>query len=109
MNSLTEQRCTPFNKGMAALDRARSEQLLAQLDGWSMDAQGQCIERCFRFQDFYQTMAFVNAVAFIAQREDHHPDMHVGYRECRVRYTTHMVNGLSANDFICAPHVDALL
>ena len=66
------------------------------------------IERTFTFADFHATMAFVNAVAWMAHREDHHPDLTVGYNRCRVEYSTHAIGGLSENDFICAAKVDAL-
>ena len=66
------------------------------------------LEKTFRFPDFHRTMAFVNAVAWLAHREDHHPDMNVGYNRCRVDYATHAIGGLSENDFICAAKVDAL-
>ena len=65
-------------------------------------ADGTAILREFRFHDFYRTMSFVNALAHIANIEDHHPDLEVGYNYCRVRYTTHAIGGLSENDFICA-------
>jgi 4a-hydroxytetrahydrobiopterin dehydratase len=64
--------------------------------------------REFRFRDFYRTMSFVNAIAHIANIENHHPDLEVGYGVCRVRYTTHAIGGLSENDFICAALVDAV-
>jgi 4a-hydroxytetrahydrobiopterin dehydratase len=63
----------------------------------------------FQFKNYYETMAFVNAVAWVAHREDHHPDLEVGYNKCTVRYSTHSVGGLSENDFICAAKVDSLL
>ncbi|EGQ63942.1 pterin-4-alpha-carbinolamine dehydratase, partial [Acidithiobacillus sp. GGI-221] len=63
----------------------------------------------FRFKNFYETMAFVNAVAWISHREDHHPDLELGYNRCVVHYSTHAIGGLSENDFICAARVDALL
>ena len=66
------------------------------------------LSREFEFGDFHQTMAFVNAVAYIAHAEDHHPDLHVGWGHCIVRYTTHAIDGLSENDFICAALIDAL-
>jgi pterin-4a-carbinolamine dehydratase len=66
------------------------------------------LERTWKFTDFHRTMAFVNAVAWIAHVEDHHPDLEVGYNRCRMRYTTHAIGGLSENDFICAAKVDAL-
>jgi 4a-hydroxytetrahydrobiopterin dehydratase len=67
------------------------------------------IERTFTFKNYYETMAFVNAVAFISHQEDHHPDMEVGYKTCKVRYFTHSIKGLSENDFICAAKVDKLI
>jgi 4a-hydroxytetrahydrobiopterin dehydratase len=70
---------------------------------------GQAIRREFRFKNFYETMAFVNAVAWISHREDHHPDLELGYNRCVVHYSTHAISGLSENDFICAARVDALL
>ena len=81
--------------------------LLKSLDGWAL-SEG-AIAREFKFKNFYKTMAFVNAVAFIANKEDHHPDMEVGYNKCRVKYSTHSVGGLSGNDFICAAKVDQLM
>ena len=80
--------------------------LLQQLDGWAY-REG-AITKAFRFTDYAQTMAFVNAVAWISQRADHHPDLHVGYDTCRVDYRTHAIDGISENDFICAARVDAL-
>jgi 4a-hydroxytetrahydrobiopterin dehydratase len=70
---------------------------------------GQAIRREFRFKNFYETMAFVNAVAWISHREDHHPELELGYNRCVVHYSTHAIGGLSENDFICAARVDALL
>jgi 4a-hydroxytetrahydrobiopterin dehydratase len=82
------------------------EQLLAQLKGWQFS--GGVITKTYDFKNYYQTMAFVNAVAWLAHREDHHPDMTAGYNRCRVDYSTHAVGGLSENDFICAAKIDAL-
>lgn len=76
---------------------------------WSIDDSGEAISRTVRFSNYYQTMAFVNALAWIAHAEDHHPDLEVGYNRCLVRYSTHAVGGLSENDFICAAKIDALL
>jgi 4a-hydroxytetrahydrobiopterin dehydratase len=67
------------------------------------------LQRRFQFSDFHQTMAFVNAVAAIAHREDHHPDLSVGYGHCIVAYSTHSVGSLSIKDFACAAKVDAVL
>ncbi|MDP3796514.1 MAG: 4a-hydroxytetrahydrobiopterin dehydratase [Polaromonas sp.] len=67
------------------------------------------LEKTFSFRNYYETMAFVNALAFIAHAEDHHPDLAVSYSKCTVRFNTHDVNGISASDFFCASKVDALL
>jgi 4a-hydroxytetrahydrobiopterin dehydratase len=82
------------------------DELLSVLGGWTRD--GDAIARTFRFANFDQTMDFVNAVAGISRRADHHPDLFVGYDQCKVTYTTHSVKGLSQRDFDCAAKVDAL-
>ena len=66
------------------------------------------IAKSYRFKNYFETMAFVNAAAWVSHREDHHPDMLVGYNQCRVSYVTHAIGGLSENDFICAAKLDAL-
>src|ERR1041384_6445252 len=81
---------------------------LASLAGWE-SLGGKEFAKTFAFQNYYETMAFVNATAWISHREDHHPDLEVGYNKCRVRYSTHSVGGLSENDLICAAKVEALL
>jgi len=84
---------------------------LASSPGWTLTGDGPdvAIEKAFAFADYHQTMAFVNAVAFIAHRQDHHPDLSVHYNRCVVRYRTHDVQGLSETDFACAAMVDNLL
>ena len=67
------------------------------------------LEKSFRFKDFHHSIGFVNAVAFIANAENHHPDLTVSFSQCTVRFNTRDVNGISANDFLCASKVDALL
>ena len=95
---------------MPALDRTQAQTLLNQIDsGWELSEDGLQIARTFRFKSYYKTISFVNAVAWIANNEDHHPDMEVGYSRCVVRYTTHAIKGLSDNDFICAAKIDALV
>ena len=91
---------------MSPLKAQEIENLLRQLDGWEHESDR--ITKTYVFQNYYQTMAFVNAVAWLSHREDHHPDLKVGYRQCRVEYKTHAIGGLSENDFICAAKVDAL-
>ena len=79
---------------------------MEQLYGWEILEK--TIRKDFHFKNYYQTTAFVNAVAWISHREDHHPDLTMGYNNCRVEYTTHAIGGLSENDFICAAKVDTL-
>ena len=84
-------------------------QLLAQISSeWALTDNARAIRREFRFRDFYRTMSFVNALAHIANIEDHHPDLEVGYNYCRVTYTTHAIGGLSENDFVCAAKADLI-
>ncbi len=91
------------------LENDEAIELMAKLHpDWSMNADGLAIRREFRFSNYYRTIAFVNAVAWVVHREDHHPDLEVGYNRCRVSFSTHSVEGLSVNDFICAARIDAL-
>ena len=101
---LLERHCT---HGAPALDPDAIRALLAQLPGWQAD--GGAIVRDYAFADYRATIAFVNAVATMAETENHHPDMMVGWRRCKLAYTTHSAGGaLSANDFICAAKADSL-
>ena len=110
MSELTSKHCKPCEGGVKPLDGGEARALKAKLHpDWSLNEPGTEISRTFRFKNYYQTMAFVNAVAWIAHQEDHHPDLEVGYSRCRVRYSTHAIGGLSENDFICAAKLDALL
>lgn len=105
-NDLAVRKCKPCEGGVAPLKQDEVSRLLAQLKGWEL-ASGR-IAKTYAFQNYYETMAFVNAAAWVSHREDHHPDMLVGYNNCRVEYVTHAINGLSDNDFICAAKLDAL-
>jgi 4a-hydroxytetrahydrobiopterin dehydratase len=89
-----------------SLSSAEVTKLMQQLEGW--DLFDRLIGKVYNFTNYYQTMAFVNAVAWISHREDHHPDIILSYNKCRVEYTTHAVGGLSENDFICAAKIDVL-
>ena len=84
---------------------------LAKIDNWKLVGDGPtvAIEKTFTFANYFETMAFVNAVAFIAHVQDHHPDMSVHYNRCVVRFNTHDVGGLSISDFDCAAQVDTLV
>jgi len=105
---LAEQRCLPQDGG-TALTPYEVKVHLAMLSGWSLATDAAAIEKSFRFADWHETIAFVNALAWIAQREDHHPQLAVGFDACAVRLDTHAVGGLSINDFICAAKFDALV
>ncbi|HET7730265.1 MAG TPA: 4a-hydroxytetrahydrobiopterin dehydratase [Usitatibacter sp.] len=106
MNELARKKCAPCEGGVAPLDSEQVRLFLKGLQGWSRE--GAAIAKTFRFADHFETMAFVNAVAWISHRENHHPDMVVGYDRCVVSYVTHAIDGLSENDFICAAKIDAL-
>ena len=103
---LTQKKCKPCEGGVAPLSPAEISELIKALDAWQYT--NGVIGKTYSFKDYYATMAFVNAVAWVAHREDHHPDMQVGYNKCRVEYSTHAISGLSENDFICAAKIDAL-
>lgn len=109
MADLKEQRCKPCEGGVAPLDRRAAENYLRQIPGWALNPDGTEISRSFSFKNYYETMAFANAVAWVAHREDHHPDMELSYKRCFVRYSTHAVKGLSTNDFICAAKVNDVI
>ena len=106
---LVDKKCQPCEGGVAPLTRAEADALRAQLHAdWRIADDAKSLKRSFKFKDFYRTMSFVNAVAHIANREDHHPDLEVGYDYCRATFATHSIGGLSHNDFICAAKVDQL-
>ena len=109
MTSLQDQHCKPCEGGVEPLNKKDAQALLGKIDpSWSLTADGTAIMREFSFNNFYKTMAFVNAIAFIANGQGHHPDLEVGYGRCHVTYTTHAIDGLSDNDFICAARIDGL-
>lgn len=109
MNScdIANKHCQPCEGGVPPLDEAASQALLEKLSGWVL--QGKKLEKSFAFKNYYETMAFVNALAWVSHREDHHPDLAVGYNKCHVSYWTHAIGGLSENDFICAAKIERLL
>lgn len=109
MRKLTDRKCEPCEGGVMPIDREQAVKMMTELDdAWMLDDDGVAIEREFRFSSFSRTMSFVNAVAFVATNEDHHPEVTFSYAFCRVRYLTHAIGGLSDNDFICAAKTDAL-
>jgi 4a-hydroxytetrahydrobiopterin dehydratase len=106
METLARKRCKPCEGGVAPYNEQQARNMLAQLKGWTL--QDGKLAKTYPFANYHHTMAFVNALAWISHREDHHPDLEVGYNKCRVTYWTHAVGGLSENDFICAAKCDAL-
>lgn len=108
MSDLHTIRCVGCEGGIPALTRTEIDKLLPEVQGWTVSKDSKSMSRRFTFKDFYNTMAFVNAIAWIANQENHHPDMEVGYNYCFVKYTTHAVDGLTKNDFICAAKVNQL-
>lgn len=106
---LIEKRCIPCEGGVPKLSIDDAKELLKKLDkDWALSSDGQRITRKFRFKNFDKVMSFVNAIAWIAEREQHHPDIELGYDYCNVNFFTHAIQGLSENDFICAAKIDAL-
>ena len=105
-DDLTSKRCLPCEGGVRPLDEAESRALLARLDQWQLGERE--IFKDYRFKNYHDAMAFVNATAWVSHREDHHPDIELSFNACRIRYRTHAIDGLSENDFICAAKIDAL-
>jgi 4a-hydroxytetrahydrobiopterin dehydratase len=106
MSELARKRCKPCEGGVVPYDERQTTDMLKELKGWIVE-DGKLV-KLYPFRNYHETMAFVNALAWISHREDHHPDLQVGYNRCRVEYSTHAIGGLSENDFICAAKADAL-
>jgi 4a-hydroxytetrahydrobiopterin dehydratase len=108
-SDLSSKHCISCEGIGAALKPEQIKQLLPQLaTGWKVSTDNLNIKKSFSFKNFHETMAFVNALAWIAHVENHHPDLEVGYNYCHVLFTTHALKGLSHNDFICAAKIDTL-
>lgn len=105
--SLTDKSCKPCEGGTQPLPAPEAQELLTGLQGWVL--AGEEIVRTFTFNNFYETVAFTNAVAWIANTEGHHPDLELSYKTCTIHYSTHAIGGLSENDFICAAKIDRLI
>jgi len=109
MNPLRDQHCATTT-GMSLLNQQEINDYQAHVDPqWHISVHGNGIERLVRFNNFYETMTFANAVAWIAHSENHHPRLQLEYNRCQISYTTHDLGGLTENDFICAAKIDALL
>jgi 4a-hydroxytetrahydrobiopterin dehydratase len=108
VSDLKTIKCVGCEGGIPALTKEEIADLLPQVNTWEVSSDHKKLSKRFSFKGFYKTMAFVNAVAWIANQENHHPDLEVGYNYCVINYTTHAINGLTKNDFICAAKIDAL-
>jgi 4a-hydroxytetrahydrobiopterin dehydratase len=109
MSELASKKCAPCEGGVPPLTEREANELRSQLHAdWKLAPDAKSLKRSLKFKDFYRTMSFVNALAHIANVEDHHPDLEVGYGYCRITYSTHSIGGLSQNDFICAAKIDRL-
>ena len=107
MANLASRHCTALKKGTKPISDSVARSLLSQLNsGWHINKTS--IVREFKFRDYHQTISFVNAIAWIANQQDHHPELDVSYKSCKVSYTSHAANGLTVNDFICAARIDAM-
>ena len=106
---LTNRKCKPCEGGMLPLTESEIQGFLPSVKDWTLSHDKTSITKMFKFKGFNKTMGFVNALAWIANQENHHPDLKVGYDYCEVTYTTHAITGLSENDFICAAKEDGLL
>lgn len=106
MTDLSNQRCKPCTGATPALSVERVTELLRDVAGYAYESATKSIARTYPFENYYQTLAFVNAVAWIAHTEDHHPDLEVFYNRAVVRWSTHAIKGISENDLICAAKVN---
>jgi 4a-hydroxytetrahydrobiopterin dehydratase len=109
-SDLIKRHCEPCEGGVPPLESDAATELMKALNGgWRMTPDGHAIVRSFEFTGYHRTISFVNAVAWIAETEGHHPDLKVSYGKVEILYTTHAIGGLSQNDFICAAKIDRLV
>lgn len=107
--TLSKKKCEPCEGIGVPLTPMQINVLMTQLaEGWYVTDDFKRIKKSFSFTNFYETMAFVNAIAWFANQDNHHPDLEIGYNYCHVSFMTHALNGLSHNDFICAAKIDVL-
>jgi len=108
-DTLVNKKCVPCHGGVSALTPAEAKKKLGLVEsGWKLVEDDKALKREFKFPDFYRATSFVNAVAHIANVEDHHPDIEFGWGYARIRYQTHAIGGLHENDFICAAKIDGI-
>lgn len=109
MQEFCQKNCLPCEGGVKPLSNEEVHKYLENIPHWQHNEEKNSILREFKFKDFHQTMAFINAVAWIAHQENHHPDIEFGYNYCRIAYQTHAISGISENDLICASKINILL
>lgn len=107
--NLLTQRCQPIEQGQKGLVIPTIESYLNMLSGWDVTIDYSTIHKSFNFKNYHQTVSFVNAVSWIAHKEDHHPEICFGYNSCKISLKTHSIKGLSQNDMIMAAKINALL
>ena len=108
-HDLSSRHCKPCEGGVLPMTNKQAQSSLQQVEGWELSEDARMISRRFGFKNFYETVAFINAMAWIANTENHHPDFSAGYNHCLVNFTTHAIDGLSENDLICAAKLNQLL
>lgn len=108
-SDLAAKTCVPCDGGTPTLPGDRARALLADLDGWTISADGTAISRRLTFRNFARAMQAANLAGWLGEREGHHPDISFGWGYCKVSFTTHAAAGLTDNDFICAAKLDRLL
>ncbi len=106
--TLADKHCVPCEGGTIPLSISQAKELLKQASGWALGEDGKWIIKQFRFSDFAEAMRFADKITPIAEREGHHPDLHISYGKVVVELSTHAIKGLSENDFILAAKIDAL-
>jgi len=108
LNKLLNAQCRNYSKAEGALNLSKISELRDLTPKWQFCANDNVLCRTFHFDSYKETIEFVNQVAEIAEAQDHHPDLLVSYRRCKVSYKTHTVDGITENEFICAAQIDAL-
>jgi 4a-hydroxytetrahydrobiopterin dehydratase len=108
MFKLNEKHCKACSGETPKLTKEQASEMLKEIPGWNFAEDGNSISKQFDFSGFMTTMGFVNAMAWVANTEKHHPDFQVSYNKCVITFTTHAINGLSENDFICAAKIEQL-
>ena len=105
---LAQKKCVPCESGATPLTQGEAQTMLAQIQGWTLAPDSKKISKRFKFKDFVEAMDFANKITPIAEAEGHHPDLSIGWGKVVVELTTHVIKGLSENDFILAAKIDRI-